>query len=415
MIHHVWRLSEPGEHNLGLACTEEGLVLGRTPLIERRGGCFITRERHEIARLLGKAYAAEELSLDRLMRGLFNVAAALNANDQCLARLAAVHLEVPDLSDRAARDAMEAEDVLIKYARDEGSSSNWNPALHPRTGTPPNPGWFAPTGAAESSSIRTAQNENPNQGPDASTGSVDGWVTLRGSAKRIDELADFAEWLANAKPQDEQAIRAEIKRYYEDVGWDSAARDLNNKLSVILRPGVTPEIRQRILGSIDLYTRVDPAEYVGVRDFLNAAILAAAGPLTAAQAPSPVWKLGWGKRGQIIDAKFRDPTFPVNFPIIDKIPNGIATSVKSIDLNAATYQNEAILIKRVEKYVADVREFEPTTWGGKIIDDVDVTGRAVQLVVPKGSMTDARRIIIETIRARAKRGKTPVDIIITEL
>jgi hypothetical protein len=30
MIHHVWRLSDGGSDNLGLACTEDGLVLGRT-------------------------------------------------------------------------------------------------------------------------------------------------------------------------------------------------------------------------------------------------------------------------------------------------------------------------------------------------------------------------------------------------
>jgi len=33
---HVWRLSEAGERNLGLARTKDGLVLGRTALIERR-------------------------------------------------------------------------------------------------------------------------------------------------------------------------------------------------------------------------------------------------------------------------------------------------------------------------------------------------------------------------------------------
>ncbi|MGB7078463.1 MAG: hypothetical protein WBD53_14840 [Xanthobacteraceae bacterium] len=102
-------------------------------------------------------------------------------------------------------------------------------------------------------------------------------VTAR--PKRIDELADFAEWLANATPQDEEAIRAEIKRYFSDVGWQAAADDLNSKLSVILRSGVTPAIRQSILNSIDLYTRVDPAEYVGTRDFLNAAVLAGTGLL----------------------------------------------------------------------------------------------------------------------------------------
>ena len=35
--HHLWRLSAGGERNLGLCCTEAGLFLGRTPLIEWRG------------------------------------------------------------------------------------------------------------------------------------------------------------------------------------------------------------------------------------------------------------------------------------------------------------------------------------------------------------------------------------------
>ena len=50
-------------------------------------------------------------------------------------RASPVHLRVLDVPDRAARDAMEATDVLIKYARDEGASdgSDWNPTLHPRT------------------------------------------------------------------------------------------------------------------------------------------------------------------------------------------------------------------------------------------------------------------------------------------
>jgi hypothetical protein len=119
------------------------------------------RERNEIECLLSHAYGKGFVA-DRLMPGLTTVAAALNANDQGLARIAAVHLQIPDLPDQAARDAMEVADVLIKYARDEGGGgSNWNPALHPRAGTPPNPGWFSPTEGDESSSTRTAQNDDP--------------------------------------------------------------------------------------------------------------------------------------------------------------------------------------------------------------------------------------------------------------
>jgi hypothetical protein len=138
MTSTFWRLTEAGPDNLGLACTNDDLLLGRTSLIERRDGRYVARERPEIERLLKRAYQAQP-PIDRLMAGLARVAAALNANDQCLARIAAVHLQMPDLATPAIREALSAEDMLIKYARDEGAgAASWNPALHPRTGTPPN-------------------------------------------------------------------------------------------------------------------------------------------------------------------------------------------------------------------------------------------------------------------------------------
>ena len=127
---------------------------------------FVARERHEIERLLKRAYGGEP-PVARLMDGLARVAAALNSIDQCLARIAAVQMEVPDLPSPAARKAMTAEDSLIKYERDEGGGASWNPALHPRTGTPPNPGWFAPTdGGHDSSAVRVAENQDNSRRTD---------------------------------------------------------------------------------------------------------------------------------------------------------------------------------------------------------------------------------------------------------
>jgi hypothetical protein len=142
MIHRIWRLSEnSGDDNLGVACTEQGLVLGRTALIERRSASFVVRERNEIELLLGFAYRMK-LSVDRLMPGLATVAAALNVNDQALARIAAVHLRIPDLPDLAARDAMEAEDVLIKYSRRRELKDEIRKAS---PDDPQHPGWPAGT------------------------------------------------------------------------------------------------------------------------------------------------------------------------------------------------------------------------------------------------------------------------------
>jgi hypothetical protein len=142
MMHKVWRLSEnTSEDNLGLACTEQGLVLGRTPLMEWRDGLFVVRERAELERLLCRAYR-RELAVDRLIPGLVTVASALNANDQGLARIAAVHLRIPDLPDHIARDAMEAEDVLIKYLRQSELKDEIRKAS---PDDPKHPGWPAGT------------------------------------------------------------------------------------------------------------------------------------------------------------------------------------------------------------------------------------------------------------------------------
>jgi hypothetical protein len=98
-----------------------------------------------------------------------------------------VHLQILDLPSEAARDGMEAEDVLIK-------SGDWNPSLHPRTGTPPNPGWFAPTdgGIEVAPPMRLAQNEDRTGTTDATLSVTVGLATLP-PGEHIDELGDFPE------------------------------------------------------------------------------------------------------------------------------------------------------------------------------------------------------------------------------
>jgi hypothetical protein len=116
----------------------------------------------------------------------------------------------------------------------------------------------------------------------------------------------------------------------------------------------------------------------------------------------------------MINERFGDPTFPANYPVIDKMPDGVATSVKSIDLQAATYQNDISLANRLLKYVEDVRDFDGVAWSNFDIQANQIIGRAVQLIVPKGSMTTLQRTIIDQVREIAKRSNRPVDIIVTE-
>jgi len=143
MIHPIWCLSEGGEDNLGLAVTPDGIVLGRTPLLARRDASLVVRERHEIQRLLSRAHL-RDAATDRLMSGLATVASALNANDQCLARIAAVHLRIPDLPSKSAREQMEAEDIIIKTARQK-SAPQPHEIQKASPDDPKHPGWPAGT------------------------------------------------------------------------------------------------------------------------------------------------------------------------------------------------------------------------------------------------------------------------------
>lgn len=355
----IWRLSEGGKDNLGLCCSEDGLVLGATPLIERRDSRFVVRERHEIERLLGRAYQ---------------------------------------------------EDVLIKFAPSDGQSVNWDPALHPRTGTLLNPGWFAPTDGSvdEAPSNRTVANSDQTVRSDASPVANGDCVRLRPGPKRIDELADFVEWLANARPEDEQAIRAEIKRYFYDVGDQGSANALNSALTAILRPATTEDDRQKILDSLDVFTRADPAIYAQTRDTIILGTLLSAGIPSGAAAdlPSAAWKLGWAARGNYFSEQL-GADLPATFRTIDSFSSGIATSIKSIDLNAATYQDAARLTYRLNAYIDNVATYDGSALGVFDITPSDISGRALSLAIPKGSMTAAQRAVIETARTRAQAFGVP--------
>jgi len=102
---------------------------------------------------------------------------------------------------------------------------------------------------------------------------IDDWVKLP-PGQRIDELGDFLEWIANATPADEVAIRAEIKRYYYDVGDTFGGDALNRALSDVLEPGVDEEMApagSRIASRI--IANVDPAEIAQFRSALIGSIL----------------------------------------------------------------------------------------------------------------------------------------------
>ena len=70
---------------------------------------------------------------------------------------------------------------------------------------------------------------------------------------------------------------------------------------------------------------------------------------------------------------------------------------------------------RLGDYIGSVSDFDGAKLGDDNVTSDQIMGRVLQLVIPKGSMTDAQRMVIEAVRAWAKKLNEPVDLIITEL
>ena len=269
---------------------------------------------------------------------------------------------------------------------------------------------------------------------DASPDAVDNRVHLP-PAKRIDELGDFLEWLANAKPDDEQTIRAEINRYWGSVGDIQAVGTLNYMLSQVLKPGTTQQDRQHILEIIDNYSRYDPVEVAQFYDQLNDLLaLLGAGlvhrPLPKAPAVPPgiefetaryalsaeqrsaIWKLGWAKRGKVLDQIFRRGNLHDLSRTIDDLVDDVAISNKSVDLNAATYQDFRRLLSRVSQDLEKLEAYSGTDWGGDSIKATDMASKVLRSIIPMGSMTPVQREAIKAATGIA-RSKN-LRLIVTE-
>ena len=81
------------------------------------------------------------------------IAAALDRGDLAMAAIAAVQLQFPDPPPLAkgAESHADIERRAVELYR-SGLLKFWDPAIHPRAGTPPNPGWFALVGAGDEAS-----------------------------------------------------------------------------------------------------------------------------------------------------------------------------------------------------------------------------------------------------------------------
>jgi filamentous hemagglutinin len=130
----------------------------------------------------------------------------------------------------------------------------------------------------------------------------------------------------------------------------------------------------------------------------NLSLTPATGVTRALLAPKPynVWALDPMTRGRIIHRALGE-SLPDGFKTIDRFSDGLALSIKSLDLNAKTYQNVLNLKDKLWRYIDSVASFTGAQKSGVRITAEDIRGRALQVVVPPGVTRAQQQVLQEAV------------------
>jgi hypothetical protein len=71
-------------------------------------------------------------------------------------------------------------------------------------------------------------------------------------------------------------------------------------------------------------------------------------------------------------------------------------------VNAVTYQDAARLMYRLSRYIDQLALYEGGEMGVWKIGPADISGRALKVAIPRGSVTSAQQGAIEAAEARAQ-------------
>jgi len=188
----------------GVECGAGGLHVDGFALLARdRGAPSIWRAlpQQEIERALTLAYGME-VDASVKLRGIEVVAASLSSGELARAQIAALFLHLPDpaLFKSKATNPVDKALWLLELGL---LAKEWNEESHPRTGTPPNPGWFASQPGAVTTGLarkirrkpEVAKNRNLARGTRRSHKAIQS-NKLRFSQEILDMPVEFSVWIS---------------------------------------------------------------------------------------------------------------------------------------------------------------------------------------------------------------------------
>ena len=91
-----------------------------------------------------------------------------------------------------------------------------------------------------------------------------------------------------------------------------------------------------------------------------------------------------------------------NFPVIDAFYQGVATSVKTMNIFAKSLAKDGAVEKQLVKYVDKLADFKGASWGGQTVEGAEITKRVLEVGIPKG----ASEKVIQQIAKATEYAKT---------
>jgi hypothetical protein len=140
---------------------------------------------------------------------------------------------------------------------------------------------------------------------------------------------------------------------------------------------------------------------------INAVVTGLSGTVAVA---GSVWQLNPFERGWKIEEMLGGMCN--NFPVIDKFTNAAnniassITSIKSMNINASTYQKAGAIYNKLMGYVGKLANFTNKSWGGTNVLTNSNTQRNLELAIPQGATPEQLKEIGKAVIDAAAKGVT---------
>ena len=126
-----------------------------------------------------------------------------------------------------------------------------------------------------------------------------------------------------------------------------------------------------------------------------------------------VWEKGPFKRGDMIDDALGN-NLGHNFPIIDKLENGVITSIKSIDLTEPSYQTAKGIYNKLRRDVDALDDFTIGTRKGIDVTLEDYSSKKLEIAIPDMKITAEQQRGLEMVKEYAKENGIETTITVVK-